>query len=340
MGVPQAGKQIVTDYIRNGWCFAAAKIERAEGGLSTPHPIRFDFKVAQAVYPMRLTALAPSSPALELYLVGDGTASTRMLQREFSDAYAEVKENTFDDVVEGKPSSEEAGGTSRLFSGARYGEDIGHPDLLDVLWDKCVVTKLSGRLTSVQMKEDLSFSWTGLTPTRRHLFSYRGAAVMAVSIVTDLILLFVAVTALSLKSRITRPDGTLWYCFGVLWYYRKRFLVGIGLACVLGASFYLMVPKVEVQLGTRGRPLSRVAENIAYGLPMTANSVEGASKIVEERLLYWQRTRNEFTGEPIMREASPGNYDVREKDGRLCFVYYDRAGTEHWQRMTWSGMSK
>jgi len=44
--------------------------------------------------------------------------------------------------------------------------------------------------------------------------------------------------------------------------------------------------------------------------------------------------RNQFTGGPIVRgEASPGNYDVQERGGKLYFIYYDRSGTEHWQAL-------
>ena len=320
MAVPEEGRTAVSEYVRDGWCFATAVLKRSGGGVSTPHPIRFDFRTARAVYPMKLTALGGLPLQLHLYIVADRMASSELLAREFCDSYVEVREEEFP-MRDNDPRT--VHGRSRYFAGATFRQHIGHPELVDVAWNGCIVTKLSGRLRPRQMREDITFSWSGAQPTQRHLFSHRGAGVIATAGFVTLATFLTVVPALFLGRRLAQTDGRQWYV--------KRFIVpiawGVGFAALV---FFLVVPKVDVNVSRRTiLPYASdyQATRCAYTTP-----IEDVAKTVEE----WAASRtgplrNEFTGAPIARgEASPGNYDIRRTDGRLYYIYYDRKGAEEW----------
>lgn len=319
MAVPDSGRDAVADYVRSGWCFAAAVLNRAEAGTSTPHPIRFDFLCAQAVYPMKLTALGGATPRVELYVVADRKASSRLLALDFCDSYSEIHEMK-SEAVDDDPRT--LYGRSRLFSGMTFDQNIGHPEIVGVLWSGCVVTKLSGSIRPEEMKEDLTFTWAEPGASRRHPFTTRGAAVMAVSAGVSLLSLMVF-PALFFRKRLAEPGGRAWFVGRIL-------TPTVLLLGVLGAAFYLVVPKTEIHISSLSSMLSdvRFRHGVKYSYSST---IEAVAKDIEERceLIHY---RNAFTGEPVVRgDASPGNYDIRRSDGRLYFIYYEQSGAERWQ---------
>lgn len=56
-GLSEPDREIVSDYIADGWHFVAAKLRREKGGSSTPHPIAIEFPADRAVYPVFMVRL-------------------------------------------------------------------------------------------------------------------------------------------------------------------------------------------------------------------------------------------------------------------------------------------
>ncbi|MHC4620948.1 MAG: DUF2330 domain-containing protein [Planctomycetota bacterium] len=66
-GLTEKDKGIVSDYIRDGWHFVAARLRRDGDGFSRPHPLAMSFPIDKPIYPIRLTATAGSEVYLELF---------------------------------------------------------------------------------------------------------------------------------------------------------------------------------------------------------------------------------------------------------------------------------
>jgi hypothetical protein len=78
---------IVADYIERKWVFAVIQLVREQTGPNTPHPARLSFKSSEAVYPMRLTALAGGDPYFELFVIADQRADCNQLATGFTDQF-------------------------------------------------------------------------------------------------------------------------------------------------------------------------------------------------------------------------------------------------------------
>jgi len=332
MTIPAEGQAIVAGYIQQGWRFAVARIERDQGGLSKPHPVLFEFPAKEAVYPMRLTALAGSTPRLELFLVGAERASSPLLDTEFCDVFREETEYW---SPPSDAASASTSGHSRYFTGAYSRQATGHPELIGLLWPGCVVTKLSGALRPGQMKDDLRFTWPAFKPERRHVFTHQGARFTALTVGAGLFLLAGLVSCTLLRKRASQPGGR--------WWFAKKALPPAALAsAVVGLVLYLALPKVEAHVAS-GKGISRMgALSLALRLELSADTpVEEAIKEAKAALTKGEDVRNFYTGEPIVvGEASPGNFTFRLKDGCLYFVYHLLSGGERWdllanQRLDW-----
>ena len=88
--LPEAAGPIIADYVSQGWVFAAIKLTRGEAGANVPHPVKLAFASKEAVYPMKLTAIAGGKPGFELFVIGDDRASCDTLQEEFCDRFSET----------------------------------------------------------------------------------------------------------------------------------------------------------------------------------------------------------------------------------------------------------
>ena len=94
--LPEAAGPIIADYISQGWVFAAIKLTRGESGANAPHPIKLAFAAKEAVYPMKLTAIAGGKPAFELFVIGNDRAACDMLEEEFCDRFSKTEVNEWD----------------------------------------------------------------------------------------------------------------------------------------------------------------------------------------------------------------------------------------------------
>jgi hypothetical protein len=70
---------VVAKYVKEGWCFVVAMLRHDDDGPAVPHPLWLTFRSAHAVYPMRLAACQGFPVTLDLFVLGDGTASCPQL---------------------------------------------------------------------------------------------------------------------------------------------------------------------------------------------------------------------------------------------------------------------
>jgi hypothetical protein len=113
-GLNTKENQIVSDYIKEGWCFVAAKLKRNSEGYTEPHPLAMTFEVEKPVYPMRLTAAAESDVYLEIFVIADNYARSLFMTVENAYRYSYNP-----DARRGLPG---------------FGR-IGHPDAGKYMWD-------------------------------------------------------------------------------------------------------------------------------------------------------------------------------------------------------------
>jgi hypothetical protein len=162
---------IVADYGREGWHFVAARLRREGNGLSVPHPLSITFPAAEPVYPMRLTAIAESEVYVDLFVPADGRAHTERLPLEFCDTYHSSKAAGRSIAVTDGNGKRELPG----FIAQEYRSRIGHPRALDLMWNGCTVTRLSGLLGPQEMDADISITLRDAEPFRTHHYSRQGA---------------------------------------------------------------------------------------------------------------------------------------------------------------------
>lgn len=312
-------KLAISDYIRERWCFFAAKLVRDEAGQAIPHPISFEFPAKEAVYPIKLTGLSGSSPYFEIFVVGDQAAEFPHLHTALCDRFS-------------LSSSEYEGD---LWKAEKVGVSIGHPALTGLLWDGCVVTRLRGTLTPEQMKEDVTLGWRKPRPHRDHFYSTLGA------MYTALIVFFLLGSASLLAVCVVRRRD-----FGRGGNRRRALLailVTILASVFVGAVVFASLPKKEVTAGGRIHPRVDHVQAMMLG-SLTREATEkggfgdsaGLRVVIRQKIeakKEWHSRRkyrpprwleNPYRGGLMREEASPGNYEVREEEGEVRVYYYDR----------------
>jgi hypothetical protein len=153
--VPDAAKPIVEGYVRDGWCFLAAKLRNIDGGTASPHPLKVSFDTPRAVYPMRLTALAGTPLLLDLFIVGESYGRVHGL-----DAWASNTQNGSLVALED--------------TGSLY--PYNHPGLAATMWNDACVTRYRGRLRPSDMRTDLWVSWNPTKPSLSPVYEPKAAA--------------------------------------------------------------------------------------------------------------------------------------------------------------------
>jgi len=214
---------VVAEYVKEGWVFVAAKISR-ENGLkeaTAPHPLSFTFKTAQPVYPLRLTGIDNDSCRIDLYVFGPDRAEipkfevrrcSRVSYHRQSQGVVASTEKS--DLQKNVPLS-----------------------LIDMAAGAPVATKLSGKLSSTDMKTDARISWKPFRSEGDFFYSYEGAKTQSVNIFVP-----AAVLALSF-GRLMVKRFSLRVLPAIITY-----LCALGLSTAGAVSYYSSQPKMEVRL--------------------------------------------------------------------------------------------
>ncbi len=309
--LPAAADKTVADYIAQGWVFAAIKLRRAESGANTPHPIKMVFPAKEAVYPLKLTAIAGGSPHLELFVVADDTAACNVLSEEFCDRFTLAR-----GFQEPQYTIEDS------FHGTTSECNVGHPAIRPLMWNDCVLTKLSGTVRANDMNEDIRFDWKPCHPYRQHFYTASGARSVAWLLFIWAVGSWGILSMYVYRKRIVQPRGRRWY-FG-------RVLLPAIVLSAAGAGILLVsLPKLdasEVEV-SRGRHhddfLLIVAKNFLEEHP---DILQGSGQEIADSILTYLgkgwKTKPEFKV-----EDTPGNFTVEKQPGKVIVRAYDRDGT-------------
>lgn len=342
---PQRALSIIDDYIAKNWVFVAAKLTKKDAGAATPHPISLKFKTERPIYPMRLTALPGSNLYLELFVVADKEAVpiNYDLRKEYCNSF-DYKDNASvipADTLETRQKfvGRRSLGSERFRIRRRaFGkhDEIGHPEATKVMWDGCVVTKLSGELSSREMKEDMFFKLKNVTPFRVRKYSFQGAIVFGLR--NAILALVIGMPILTYYYRRRLSTGSIAERSKRL----AKVFSGQLFACliVFSVSYFAVGEKTEVQIS--GRPESAWRNFITTGHALIVDL--GAKPGITDAELKdfiknidWLQdygSLNPFTNGPILNEASPGNFTIVRKNGLFAGInLYWRDGTPYFIRL-------
>jgi hypothetical protein len=220
--------------------------------------------------------------------------------------------------------------------------NIVHPLLRVWANGSPVVTKLAGTLAPADMRQDVWLGWGIFMEKKTHLFSRTGALTTALNWGTVFFAGSLVVVCLLALAKDKHKVSLA-----------RRIGVISASSVILMGLIYLCLPKIEVRLvkGSYGKMESMFYE---FGMEVAAD-ITNHTPVVDARLtarnvitvpqtnapywnqwsssVDWANWQNYYLGGPLHEEDSPGNYTVREVNGRLELVMYDAEGAEHIQTL-------
>jgi len=316
----ERSRRLVEDYIGRGWCFVVARLVREGPGEAVPHPIRATFPVKQPVYPMKLTALAASACRVELFVVADGSASAQGFRVQLSDRPRPVAER-------------DRGGILYARWPSLAPIVIGSPDVQDLLWDGCAVTRLEADLEPAAMDRDVEIAVGEFRPERLNVYSPRGRREAVLSVLLwGLVPFVISAAVVCYKRRRPGKKGLVFLASlgGVI-------AVSVGITSlalpVVPVGKSTTLPATQMRLHAIDLVVRIMAHNGLLHRDMTfAELADFPRKAVELKYLNAegaaQAILNPFTGEPMRVERSPGNFSTRKVGDEVYFCLYDRDGSE------------
>jgi len=310
-GLSKNDKTIVDDYIRQKWCFVTAKLKRDGDDLSSPHPIMLTFPSKQPIYPMRLTGTVGSDVYLELFIVGNQVVSNGFLRKELSDKF-HFRENAQSRYTDS-------------YESGKFGIVIGHPQVSDIMWDGCWITKLVGTLTPEQMQEDILLEWEDGKPYRKNYYSNSGRneTMCAIGLTVWWISLIVFTLYVKLRKKV-EVKFNRWLVFVLL----CSFIMSL----VWMSATYVLIRPIPVNevLGSR------------WDVIFQDQSLRGYSRALQDEfpLVYYNSTEqlkddlrkflrlaslnNAYSHEALTIEDSPGNITIEEIDDQVVYLLYTK----------------
>jgi len=242
-GCSEAAVQILDDYASSGWCFLSATVAADATGPITHHPLKVAFPTEEAIYPLRLTGEGADTVQLDLLVIAEKRAKAHHMATWLCDSFAKVP---LRDSFEGFPASRPQ--TYRP-DNIRLWAQIGGPDITDLLWPGCVVTRLRGRLSVADMQSDLRLEWSA--PRTYWKVVYSRAAGLGHAEATAL---FMAALGVAWCTRTAKKRG--WSLSVAL---RKRTLPVMVTALAAGAIHYAVLDIVPTKHYGNDRTFRRVA---------------------------------------------------------------------------------
>ena len=214
---PASAEPAIRYYVEHGWVFVASKVRCATADLRqcAPHPLVFTFGTRSPVYPTRLTAINDGACAIDLYVFGKRRAKARYFHAVRCDR---VRINP-------------APNPKRSWSGLV----VSDSEVLALVGDSTVGTKLSGRLSPQQMTSDVDIHSAVFWRKGATVFSYSGACTIALNVALPLAALsWLLVGASQGGWNVTEK-----------WISRWRWRL-VAVAAGVGLAVFLLLPKVEV----------------------------------------------------------------------------------------------
>lgn len=314
--LPETDRDVVAQYIRDGWHFVAAKLHQDEADSTTPHPLALAFPAEVPVYPMKLTGTIGRDMYLELFIIAEQTHDHPALTVEVCDRFQHDLEA---DRFQGE--------TSPGFVGTHFRQRLGHPDANDLLWDQCVVTRLCAQLGPHAMTTDFLLRPQPFKAKRKHYYT-RNTAINE-GMVAGLVCLITVVlvgTLPSIRALRSARTNRKHLCYIVC--------LVLGLALCVGLVAYMSLPKVATGKGFHR--FSSFAHYTSVVLEATFNINRDNSKTDGFELLqaesiaadYFEANPadNLFEGKPMRLENSPGNYTIIQRGDDFFIRWYDAVG--------------
>jgi hypothetical protein len=215
---PASAEPVIRQYLDRGWVFVASKARRGPSGppLTALHPLAFTFTSGEPVYPTRLTAIGDHDCAIALYIFGGHRATARHFSAVRCDrlALGQHPGKTF----------------------AEPGVRVSDPEVLALIGNSTIGTKLFGRLTPAQMAADVEIRTNLFWSKGRRVYSRSGALTIALNVALPL-------AALAWLLMGASQGG---WKVNERWIYRWR-LRSLVAAIGVGWAVFLFLPKVEVE---------------------------------------------------------------------------------------------
>jgi hypothetical protein len=310
---------VISDYIKEKWCFVAAKLSRDGSGYSRPHPLAMSFPCNKPVYPIRLTATGGGKVYVELFVIADNQAKSKQLALEVSDCYSHYE-------IDRKPTFEEV--HWRGFKGRAFHQEIFHPKAIEEMWEGCILSKLCGALDLNRIDEDIVLDFTGTKSYRKHYYSRSGASEMGLGICLGVWCVAPLVLAGLFWGRIRSKGGRLFYVTRVI-------APSAVCSILIWVGTFLALPKVQVTTNNiparwefRYRMLETYMAMHELALENDFFQEMNLDEVVEviDDFVACQIWRNPHTLEKTEHEDSPGNYTVFEDKRGVVFRVFGRRG--------------
>ena len=313
--MPDAVTPVVDAYAGQGWCFAAARIPTDARDDLTPHPVRFVFPSAEAVYPMRLTgAGAEEALQLDLYVIAGQAAAARNLDRWFCDRYVQRHADPYLGRKTAGPGRY-LESTGSVYRGERIRMSIGHPEISELLWEGCTLTHLRGELSPADMSEDVALSFAPAGPCRRKVFARADTTMLGHAVAQELGgLALIAATVAWFRHYRHRPKA-----FGVFT------MACLAVAVAAGMATARLIPAMETGPAGSG----------VYGAHARSQAY---ARLLED--LIAEEPRQDFPAawaRGLAREAGvdsreyaldvPGGYELEAAPDAWRLTLYDHAAT-------------
>jgi hypothetical protein len=300
-------ESIVNDYIKDNWCFVAAKLKRNEdGGLSQPHPIAMTFPSQKAIYPIKLTSTATDSLYIEIYVISEEKALCKNLRLELCDKFR-FDSALFEDYEEHKLSG---------FVGTEYKQKVGHPDAVKCFWDGCIVSRVCGVLKPIQMSEDIIFTFREYQPYQKQYWSAGGAKQHSV------ILLIICFTVGVIMLHAYFKNKQAKYAFV------SAMLLSIVLSLVLSFVFYIFLPKTRVDI-VKTSPF-QIKRSIYFKELFLNEMTEYRKETLDDKTIADIREMVEQYAEELDEKIifgdSPGNHQIFEDERGIVWRTYTGEG--------------
>jgi len=318
---------IVNDYIKDNWCFVAAKLKRNEdGGLSQPHPLAMTFPSKKVLYPLRLTSTVGNDVYLDIFVISNKGLSVSKLQLELSDRFI-IKEKAYvnmeDKAIKG-------------FAGEKFEQKIGHPEAFKYFWDGCIISRFCGTLSPDQMKKDIVFDISKFDHYQKHYWSKQGAwQYSLIFFFLAIVFIFIALHCLYRGEKYKNFRNPL----------IRAVLLSFVFSSVSSLTVYAMLPKIKnITTSSRIQNIVRRSEELSFkeklGELVSQYYADSENISIEQYKIaianliqnnpqlqkFEHFITNPFGGGVIKQEDSPGNYVIFKDERGVVWRTYTGEG--------------
>ncbi len=322
---PESIRPVLADYIRSNWVFVATRMHTApaSGSFRTP-PLAFTFASARPVYPMKLTGVAATNLSVELFVFGPQSAEAAGWETVRTGAAFVSQEADRDQKIFVRRPNKEL--------------TLGHPYLRLHVPGQTVATQLRAVLRPDQMTDDVWLTWRTKAAFGAERFSHKSAAIWSANWAAAVFLLLAYIGWLG-PDLLTKVGirRVAW------WSITAAATLGIWGLIYAGSPSVPSVKGDSRKLGWGSRFAGYTARNhyehqirglLADGQPVSLSRlrarliIDGPPSEIVPRSD--NAALNQFTGELIREEDSPGNFVILpEGEGRHQLFWHDAIGLRH-----------